>query len=291
MVERGGVTTDLTEILEAALGAFEEGIAVLDADSRVLFWNHAAAAISGYQSAEMIARELPGGFFHEDPHPQTHHDFGFAEWPLPVHLHHHQGYTFPAMLRRTALRNSLGKRSGTLLRFHSTDEIDVLPHGETEEDGVLDHHIQQSQASLEEMLNAAWREWRSAAAPFGLMWLTVAQAATLRRTHGRDACEAMLGIVERTLLHGLGHAEMLGRWGAHEFLVLCHEQTAEMLEARARHLRETASTAEFRWWGDRIAISVSIGAAQAEEDEALSNLLSRAREKMQGMPGADGIKN
>src|SRR5882672_2011478 len=111
MAERGGVTTDLTEILEAALGAFEEGVAVLDADSRVLFWNHAAAAISGYQSAEMLARELPTGFYHEDPHPQTHHDFGFAERPFPVHLLHHHGYTFAAMLRRTALRDALGKRS------------------------------------------------------------------------------------------------------------------------------------------------------------------------------------
>jgi diguanylate cyclase (GGDEF)-like protein/PAS domain S-box-containing protein len=291
MAERSSVTTDLTEILEAALGAFEECIGVLDADSRVLFWNHAAAAISGYQSAEMLARELPVGFYHEDRHPQAHHDFGFAERPLPVHLLHHQGHTFPAMLRRTALRNSLGKRAGTLLRFHSTDEIDALPHGEAEEDGVLEHHIQQSQAGLEQRLDVAWQEWRSAAVPFGLMWLTVDQAATLRRTHGRDACEAMLGIVERTLLHGLEHAEVLGRWGAHEFLVLCLEQTAETLEARARHLRETASTTEFRWWGDRIAISVSIGAAQAEKDETLSRLLIRAQGKMQSMLGADDVEN
>ena len=37
-----------TEILQAALSELEEGIAVLDGESRVLFWNPTAAAITGH---------------------------------------------------------------------------------------------------------------------------------------------------------------------------------------------------------------------------------------------------
>jgi len=283
MAELTGMTSDHTEILEAALGAFEEGIAVLDGESRVLLWNHAAAAISGYQSAEMISRNLPASFYQEDAHAHVPHEFGSAERPLPVHLLHHQGHTLPAMLRRTALRNSLGKRFGTLLRFHPAEEMDALPHGETDEDGSQGRRIEQSQAALEERLDEAWREWKTNAVPFGLLWITVDQAAMLRKTHGRDACEAMLGIVESTVLYTLRPAEILGRWGAHEFLVLCHERTAEMLELRAGHLGNIAKTADFRWWGDRVEISVSIGTAQAEAGEMLSELLTRAQRKMLAM--------
>jgi diguanylate cyclase (GGDEF)-like protein/PAS domain S-box-containing protein len=283
MAELTEITTDHTEILEAALGAFEEGIAVLDGESRVLLWNHAAAAISGYQSAEMLSRGLPATFYREDEHARTPHEFGSAERPLPVHLLHHQGHTLPAMLRRTPLRNTLGKRFGTLLRFHPADEMDALPRGETDDDGSLGRQIEQSQAALEERLDEAWQEWKSSAAPFGLLWITVDQAAMLRKTHGRDACEAMLDIVERTLLHTLLPAEILGRWGTHEFLVLCHERSAEMLEMHAQHLGTVAKTADFRWWGDRIAISVSIGTAQAEEGETLSGLLTRAQREMLAM--------
>jgi diguanylate cyclase (GGDEF)-like protein/PAS domain S-box-containing protein len=280
MAEHAAITADHTEILEAALGAFEEGIAILDGESRVLLWNHAAAAISGYQSAEMLSRSLPESFYKEDPHLYIPRDFGSAGRRIPVHLVHRQGHTLPATLRRTPLRDALGKRFGTLLRFHPVEEIDSLPHGETGEEDGLEHHIEQSQAALEERLDAAWQEWTRNGVPFGLLWIIVDQAAMLRKTHGRDGCDAMLGIVERTLVHGLRPAEVLGRWGTHEFLVLCHERTAEMLEAHGRHLGEVAQTAEFRWWGDRVAISVSIGAAQAAEAETLSALLAQAKRKM-----------
>lgn len=281
MAERAAITSDHTEILEAALGYFEEGLAVLDADSRVLLWNQAAAEISGYLSAEMLSRALPDDLYQITPHPAQPHEIGSAERPVPIHLRHRQGHVMPAMLRRTPLRDALGKRFGTLLRFHPMEEIDALPHGARDEDSGPEHHIEQSQASMEERLVEAWQEWTSNAVPFGLLWITVDQGAMLRKTHGRDACEAMLGVVERTLLHGLRPAELLARWGGHEFLALCHERTAEQLEAHALRLSEVARTADFRWWGDRVAITVSIGSAQAGETETLSAMLTWAQQRMQ----------
>ena len=78
----------------------------------------------------------------------------------------------------------------------------------------------------------------------------------------------MLEKVERTLATGLKPAEEIGRWGDDEFLVLSHERTAAMLAAHAQTLAGLARTADFRWWGDRVSLTVSIGAAQAERGEA-----------------------
>jgi diguanylate cyclase (GGDEF)-like protein len=192
------------------------------------------------------------------------------------------------MLRRTPLRDGLGKRFGTLLRFHPAEEIDALPHGATEEHGDHNNRMEQSQEDMENRLDEAWREWTNSAVPFGLLWINVDQAPMLRKTHGRDASEAMLAIVERTLLHGLRPTEILGRWGTHEFLVLCHERAAEMLEAHAHHISGLARTADFRWWGDRISLTVSIGAAQAAEAESLRCLLKRALQGMQESQYAGG---
>ena len=85
----------------------------------------------------------------------------------------------------------------------------------------------------------------------------------MRKTHGAGACEAMLEKIERALANGLRPAEELGRWGEDEFLVISHERTAEMLAAHAQTLAGLARTADFRWWGDRVSLTVSIGAAQA----------------------------
>ena len=54
----------------------------------------------------------------------------------------------------------------------------------------------------------------------------------------------------------------------------------EMLAAHAQMLAGLARTTEFRWWGDRVSLTVSIGAAQAERGEPLAGLLERAQAAM-----------
>ncbi len=61
-----------------------------------------------------------------------------------------------------------------------------------------------------------------------------------------------------------------------------------MLAAHARVLAGLARTADFRWWGDRVSITVSIGAAQAEGDGSLANLLEKAKLAMHSSFHAGG---
>jgi GGDEF domain-containing protein len=94
--------------------------------------------------------------------------------------------------------------------------------------------------------------------------------------------------VEHALAHGLRPAEHLGRWGEEEILVVSHERSQAMLAMHAQVLAGLARTAEFRWWGDRIPLTVSIGAAQAEIGSPLAELLQRARAAMQASHCAGG---
>ena len=279
---------DHIEILEAALSALDEGIIVLDAESHVLFWNTAASSMTGYLGAERLGRALPDGFYQIDA---THHgpsegeskceDGLLRERPVLVNLTHQGGHTLPAMMHRTPLRDSLGKRFGTLLRLHTVEKIDTLLHGEPSDDSITEHRLEQSQAGMEDRLDEAYHEWITNGVPYGVMWIMVDQAAALRKTHGREAWEAMMSIVERTLLHGLRPTEILGRWGSNEFLVLSHERSVEMLDAHGRYLAGLTRTADFRWWGDRASLTVSVGVAQAEVGESLSCLLKSAQKAMQ----------
>jgi diguanylate cyclase (GGDEF)-like protein/PAS domain S-box-containing protein len=289
----------LAEILQAAIGALEDGVAVLDGDARVLLWNQSAAAISGYGSAEMLSRPLPKEAYEIDLHHlEAHRDCSnpsrsevgtLTERPLLVQIRHKKGHSLPAMLRRTALRDELGKRFGTLLRFHPVEEIDTLPHGMTDgcDDGLL-NHLEESQTGLQDRLDEAMQEWELNQVPFGVLWITVDQALTMRKTHGHDASEAMLRIVEQTLLHGLRPTEMLGRWGTNEYLVVSHERSGEMLESRAKHLAQLSRTADFRWWGDRVPLTISVGAAQANENRKLAALLNRAQKAVEASQSEGG---
>jgi diguanylate cyclase (GGDEF)-like protein len=180
------------------------------------------------------------------------------------------------MARYFVLRDGIGGRMGMEVLFHPADNLDALPHGECGQSG----DVKASQAVVEDRLATMFGDFMRGGLPFGILWVSVDQAAELRKTHGVKACEAMLGKVEQTMGGGLRPAEEMGRWGDDEFLILSHERTAEMLAAHAQVLAGLARTADFRWWGDRASLTVSIGAAQAEREGSLANLLERAKAAM-----------
>jgi diguanylate cyclase (GGDEF)-like protein/PAS domain S-box-containing protein len=281
--------TDRTELLEAALDSWPDGIALVDAEGLVVFWNQAAEAITGYAGVELLARPAP-----EELEPLLRavgwaagtENGARAGGGALVALRHKLGHEARAMARTLLLRDGLGARIGTITVFHPTEALDALPHGEAGEDAA----VQASQAELEERLLTEFEDLVRGGEPFGVLWVMVDQAHELRKTHGAQACTAMLEKVEHALAGGLRPGEQLGRWGEGEFLVLSHERTPEMLAAHAQKLAGLARTADFRWWGDRLSITVSVGAAQAERESSLAELLEGAGEAMLASFDAGGNK-
>ncbi len=321
------------EMLGATLDLLDEGVAVLDSYSRVIYWNTAAATLTGHLRMNLLSRPFPPDLYkvNEDHRcvgdacdcgappssvdksaseksaavkdyagpkysgqmyvqkgisfdPSTPAGQAEANRGVLVTMKHHLGHTLPAMLRNLPLRDDLGKRIGSVLLFRPVEELDAIPHGENV-DGL---GLSRSQAEIEDRLETAFHEWKADHIPFGLLWITIDQAAQMRRTHGRDACEAMLRIVEHRLAQGLRPNEVIGRWGSDEFLVLSHERNAQMLTAHGEHLAGLTRTADFRWWGDRVSLTASIGSAQAMDDDTLPRLMLEAQQAMHASIYAGG---
>lgn len=268
---------DRTKLLESALDMMPEGLAVFGAEGEVVVWNHTAEAITGYAGMELLARPIPrmlkALLVERAPLKDLRRSAGAL-----VRVRHKLGHEVPVMARMLVLRDGLGERLGTAALFHPAEGLDALPHGE----GGEDEDLASSQADLDDRLNNAFEDFARGGLPFGVFWIGVDQAHELRRTHGAAACAAMLAKVQRALSVGLRPGEEMGRWGEDEFLAIAHERTAEMLSAHAQRLAGLARTADFRWWGDRVSLTVSIGAAQAESgrDESLGQLLARAQRAM-----------
>lgn len=284
---------DRGELLEAALDVYPEGLALLDPDERVVFWNRAAEVMTGYPCAEVVGRRLPdtleslalGRDWEMHPVPRNGPQPGRGSL---VHAQHKLGGDVPAIARRVVLRDGLGERIGTAAVFHPGEQLTALPHGEsTEVDAV-----RESQAELEDRLTNEFEMFVHEMVPLSVLWIAVDQAADLRKTHGDRACETMLERVERTLANGLRPGEEVGRWGDNEFLVLAHESSPEALAAHAQMLAGLARTADFRWWGDRVSLTVSVGAEVGERGETLTELLERARAAMEesGHAGGNRVK-
>ncbi|MGB7266426.1 MAG: diguanylate cyclase [Terracidiphilus sp.] len=275
---------DRTQMLEAALDSLPEGIAVFGSAGEVIFWNQAAQSITGYAAIDLLTRPLPEGL--QSLLFGASHDDASEPGIGPRQIHralvqprHKLGHGVPVITRVLVLRDPLGAHIGAAAVFHPAESLDALPHGES----GSDKDVEESRADLEERLQTEFDDFTRGGAPFGVLWIAVDQAPELRGTHGVAACRAMLDKVRHTLAQGLRPAEEMGLWGDSEFLILAHERNAQMLAARAQTLAGLARTSDFRWWGDRISITVSVGAAQAAEGqtETLAQLLDRSRQAME----------
>src|SRR5580700_4503590 len=148
---------DRVELLEAALDSRPDGIALLDEDSAVVFWNRAAEAITGYSGVDVLGKAIP------DPLESLMLDAAQQEDLLPgpqsgrgtlIHIRHKLGHSFDAIARRVTLRNGLGGRIGTGLVFHPAASLEALPHGEIPED----ERLEESQADFEERLQEKFED-------------------------------------------------------------------------------------------------------------------------------------
>ena len=281
--------SDRAELLEATLDSLPEGAALLGENCQVVFWNQAAEAITGYAAQEVVGHAAPESLrpllvccaSRELCMGTACHESGRG---FVAHAKHKLGHDVSAMARILALRNVLGVRIGTAVLFHPAECLDALPHGEMGEN----EDAEDSLDDLKERLEQLFEDFTHGGPGFGVLWISVDQAHDLRKTHGTGACQAMLKKVERALAHGLRPVEHLGRWGEDEFLVISHERTQAMLARHAQVLAGLARTADFRWWGDRVSLTVSIGAAQAEIAETLADLLNRSKAAMESSHHAGG---
>lgn len=57
----GARPMDRTELLESALTALPDGIALFGVEGQVAFWNHAAEAITGYAGIDIVAERFRKG--------------------------------------------------------------------------------------------------------------------------------------------------------------------------------------------------------------------------------------
>jgi diguanylate cyclase (GGDEF)-like protein len=255
----------------------------------VVFWNRAAEIMTGYCGADLLGRRIPDGLepltlcrdYEMDPEPRNGPRPGRGSL---VHAQHKLGHDVPAIARRVTLRDGLGERIGMATVFHPGEPLAALPHGETSGGA----EVLQSQVELEDRLSVEFEAFLQENVPLNVLWISVDQARELRKTHGARASETMLETVERALANGLHPGEEVGRWGDDEFLVLSHQASGEFLAHHGQSLAGMARTADFRWWGDRITLTVSMGGATAEKGETLPQLLERAQSAMQASAAAGG---
>lgn len=129
-------------------------------------------------------------------------------------------------------------------------------------------------------LEEAEREFRRAkryGAALSLLMLDVDHFKEVNDTYGHEVGDHVLQSLAQTGLKVLRNVDIMGRMGGEEFAVLLPETGIDEAQGAAERLRASVEQTPVKVRGSvEVSCTVSIGVAQALEDETLDDLLRRA---------------
>lgn len=134
--------------------------------------------------------------------------------------------------------------------------------------------------ALDDELQRRTSEWRRKQTPFSMSLVDVDHFKRCNDQYGHAAGDEALRRVARVLRGTLREMDFAARFGGEEFAIVHPATTLDEAQAAAERVRKAVHEQAFEIGGQRIALTVSAGAAQAAVNEEPSALLSRADEAL-----------
>ncbi len=275
--------------LRRLLDALNEGAYVTDAGRRILFWNRAAERISGYRRGEVQGRRCADNILvHVDgrgrslcrgccPLGATLRD-GRARRG-EIFLHHKDGHRVPVRVRTLPRRDPHGGIFQAIELFEDLSEkLDLGARiEELRKLAMVDRLTGAANRYFtEKSLEARLEDRRRFSSPLGVIFFDVDDFKRVNDRFSHRVGDRALRTVARTLQSNVRSADLVGRWGGEEFLVIVGHADGRVLRRIADKLRLLVERSVF-WEKERpLHVTLSGGASLAREDDTAQTLVDRA---------------
>lgn len=130
-----------------------------------------------------------------------------------------------------------------------------------------------NRAKLDEVLTAELIRSNRYGNSLGLIMVDIDHFKAVNDTHGHQVGDQVLQLFAEQLRHGVRDADVPGRWGGEEFLVICPESDQHGVLALAQSLRERVQSCEVEGVGKKTA---SFGVTVFEKKDTIETIIRRA---------------
>ncbi|MBN2357910.1 MAG: sensor domain-containing diguanylate cyclase [Deltaproteobacteria bacterium] len=265
-----------------------DAVYCVDRARRIIFWNQAAEALSGFAAGEVMgARCSDNALVHVDAQGKSlcqhgcplQHTLGDGEKrQSELYLRHKSGHRVPVLVRVSPLRDLDGTVAGAIEVFSDNSTRHLLGERITtlERLAMLDQLTElPNRRYLEMSLALRHNEQQRYGWPYGVLLADIDHFKAINDRFGHEPGDRALRMVARTLQYGSRAFDMVGRWGGEEFLGIVSHVDSGQLSALAERLRALVQSARIVSAADSIQVTISIGAAMAEPGEEVDHLLRR----------------
>lgn len=295
---------DDPEIYRTILQRLSAGVYFVDRGQHIVFWNRGAEEITGYLSQQVLGHHMAENFLEHVN--QENRQFDGDDLPLNAALRngkeieeratirHKDGHPVNVRVRAIPLRDEFGKLLGAAEFIEPTEPL--LWQDDRKNELALHGCLDRSTGALtREYMETQLREhletFEHHSIPFSVLLMQVDHLDELKAKHGSGAVTAVMRIVAQTLLNGLRTPDLLGRWTDTEYLIVAAECGENDAPRVAERLRRAVGGAEAQWWGDRLKVTLSAGAAAIKSGDSADALVARAERALRKATVAGGNRS
>jgi diguanylate cyclase (GGDEF)-like protein/PAS domain S-box-containing protein len=282
-----------TSFYEKLLENMHDGIYFVNRERKITYWNDGAERLSGYPASEVVGKSCFDNILgHVDGNGKS---LSSGECSLSeamndgqprereMYLLHREGHRVPINVRTSPMRDKAGAIVGAVEVFT---------------DSIARRKVEKSVSALEQLafrdaltglpnrryielkVEQGLEEHRRFGRPYGLLMFDVDRFKLVNDTHGHEVGDGLLKTVAKTLSHGLRPADIVGRWGGEEFLVLMPDADAVDLGDLAERCRVLIAQSSVTSGSSRVAVTASIGATVMIHSDSAPSAIRRVDELM-----------
>ena len=277
------------DVLSKVLENSFDGIYRVDRNRRIISWNPAAEAITGYAAEDVLGHNCVDNILqHVDG---DGHSMCSAGCPLSnalangcggehrFFLHHKLGHRLPVMMRCAPLRDESGAIVGAIEIFRSlaAEDTRLREIERLKEVTMTDHLTGIGNRRYGDIVlsNLFENDWTRPTA-IGVALVDIDNFKSVNGTYGHAVGDRLLQLVAKTLRTTLRPRDVLSRWGGEEFLAALPAITADALEAVLERMRALVESTWLDFGGVRLQVTISVGAVLVFANEPLETVLGRA---------------
>lgn len=267
----------------------QEGVYFVDRDRIILYWNCGAEKITGFSAPEVEGSccaddilqhvDANGAAICTGPCPLLAAIHDGQPRCTEAYLHHKEGHRLPVVILTSPIRDERGEIIGAVESF--TDNSARM--------AALERIADLERAALicpltgvgnrryaEQFLQEKFDEWKRYAWPFGVIFIDVDRFKSVNDRFGHQVGDIVLKMVAQTLRNDLRSFDFLARWGGEEFIAVLPKMDLDALYQTANRLRLLVQNTARGISGNRIEVTVSLGATLAKPEDTLETLVKRA---------------
>lgn len=271
------------------LDRMPDAVYFVDITRKITYWNRAAERVSGYLESEVVGKSCADNILvHVDERGAC---LCLAQCPLTatmadgisreaeIYLHHKDGHRVPVFVRVSPLKDVQGNIIGAAELFtdNSSKEAMLLRIKELEELAMIDTLTRlANRRYIESELEVRIQERKRYNLPFGLLFMDIDHFKRFNDDYGHDVGDRALMTVANTLRSLARPYDLIGRWGGEEFIAIIRNVDMLLLTSIGERLRSLVGKTYINVDGKNIGITLSVGAAIANDEDTPVSILKRA---------------